>query len=118
MINTTEKYKPKLNKYTMIIFNNQTYLYAITKILDNYRYLLQMRFNRPLPYNICSVYDQAKLFREYLTFSNEFYDYFHNQYENLHKILSSIVKQYSQSTDLGEEKFGKLFNLIQKFIIF
>ncbi|CAF3692881.1 unnamed protein product [Rotaria sp. Silwood1] len=103
IINTTEKYIPKLNKYTMIILNNQTYIYATTKILDNYCHLLRIRFNRPLPYNIFSVYDQAKLLREYLTFSNEFYDYFDNQHENLYKILSLIVKQYSQPTGLGEE---------------
>ncbi|CAF3259804.1 unnamed protein product [Rotaria sp. Silwood2] len=71
----------------MIIFNNQTYLYATTKILDNCRHLLQIRFNQPLPYNIFSVYDQAKLLREYLTFSNEFL----------------IVKQYSQPAGLGEQ---------------
>ncbi|CAF4692085.1 unnamed protein product [Rotaria sp. Silwood2] len=87
----------------MIIFNNQTYLYATTKILDNCRHLLQIRFNQPLPYNIFSVYDQAKLLREYLTFSNEFYDYFDNQHEYLYEILNLIVKQYSEPTSLGEE---------------
>ncbi|CAF1343522.1 unnamed protein product [Rotaria sp. Silwood1] len=103
IINSTEKYTPILNKYTMIILNNQTYLHARTKILDNRRHLLRIRFNRPLSYNIFSVYDQTKLLRTYLTFSNEFYDYFDSQHQYLYKILNLIVKQYSQPTGLGEE---------------
>ncbi|CAF2919944.1 unnamed protein product, partial [Rotaria sp. Silwood2] len=103
IIDKAEKYKPKLNKYTMIILNNQTYLHGRTKILDNRRHLLRIRFNRPLLYNIFSVYDQTKLLREYLTFSNEFYDYFDNQHEYLYEILNLIVKQYSEPTSLGEE---------------
>ncbi|CAF4701857.1 unnamed protein product, partial [Rotaria sp. Silwood2] len=39
----------------------------------------------------------------YLTFSNEFYDYFDNQHEYLYEILNLIVKQYSEPTSLGEE---------------
>ncbi|CAF1280194.1 unnamed protein product [Rotaria sordida] len=103
IINKIEKYRPKLNKYTMIILNNQKYLHARTKILDNRRHLLRIRFNRTLPYNIFSIYDQTKLLREYLTFSNDFYDYFDNQHEYLYKILNLIVKQYNQPTYLGEE---------------
>lgn len=103
ILNKVKKYQPKLNNYSMIILNNQKYLHARTKILDNRRHLLRIRFNRPLPYDIFSIYDQAKLLPEYLTFSNEFYDYFDHQHEHLHKILCLIVQQYSQSTSLGEK---------------
>ncbi|CAF3459328.1 unnamed protein product [Rotaria socialis] len=103
IINKVERYRPKLNKYTMIILNNQKYLHGRTKVLDNRRHLLRIRFNRPLPYNIFSIYEQEKLNSEYLTFSNELYDYFDIQHEYLYKILNLIVKQYSLPTSVGEE---------------
>ena len=113
VINNTEKYRPKLEKYTMIILNNQKYLHGRTKIFDHRRHLLRIRFNRPLPYNIFSVYDKAKLIPEYLTFSNDFYDYFNNRHEYLYKVLSSIIKQYNQSTSVGEE-IRQTFNFNSK----
>jgi hypothetical protein len=77
----------------MIILNNQKYLHGRTKILDRRRHLLRIRFNRPLPYNIYSIYDKDKLDSEYLTFSNDFVDYFYKQHKDLNKILDLIVKQ-------------------------
>lgn len=103
IIQQVKKYQPVLNKYTMIILNNQKYLHGRTKILDHHRHLLRIRFNRSLSYNIFSIYDQNKYLREYLTFSNDFYDYFQNQHKNLYEILNLIVKQYDQPTNLGEE---------------
>ncbi|CAF1524591.1 unnamed protein product, partial [Adineta steineri] len=102
-IQQVKKYQPELNKYTMIILNNQKYLHGRTKILDHRRHLLRVRFNRTCPYDVHSIYEKEKLFPEYLTFSNDFYDYLQNQHENLQKILSLIVQQYDQPTSLGEE---------------
>lgn len=103
IIQQVQKHEPILNKYTMIILNNQKYLHGRTKILDHNRHLLRIRFNRSLSYNTFSIYDRNKYIREYLTFSNHFYDYFQNQHENLYKIFHLIVKQYNQSTHLGEK---------------
>lgn len=102
-INQAPRYKPNLEKYTMILLNNQTYLHGRTKVLDQRRHLLRIRFNRLPPYNIFSILDHAKFMREHLTFESEFYSYFDQQHENLHKILKLIVEQYSQPTHLGEE---------------
>jgi hypothetical protein len=93
IIHKVKKYRPILNKYTMIILNNQKYLHGRTKILDRRRHLLRIRFNRPLPYNIYSIYDKDKLDSDYLTFSNDFVDYFNKQHKDLNKILDLIVKQ-------------------------
>ncbi|CAF4233287.1 unnamed protein product, partial [Adineta steineri] len=103
IIQQVKKYQPELNKYTMIILNNQKYLHGRTKILDHRRHLLRVRFNRTCPYDVHSIYEKEKLFPEYLTFSNDFYDYLQNQHESLQKILSLIVQQYDQPTSLGEE---------------
>ncbi|CAF1527997.1 unnamed protein product, partial [Adineta steineri] len=102
-IQQVKKYQPELNKYTMIILNNQKYLHGRTKILDHRRHLLRVRFNRTCPYDVHSIYEKEKLFPEYLTFSNDFYDYLQNQHESLQEILSLIVQQYDQPTSLGEE---------------
>jgi hypothetical protein len=103
IINKVKKYRPILNKYTMIILNNQKYLHGRTKIFDHHRHLLRIRFNRPVSYNIFSIYDKNKLLSEYLTFSNDFHDYFDNQHEYLYKILKLILQEYHQTTNLGEE---------------
>jgi hypothetical protein len=103
IIQKVDKYRPKLSKYSMIILNNQKYLHGRTKIFDHRRHLLRIRFNRPLPFNIFSIYDKDKLYSEYLTFTNNFYDYLDNQHEILYKNLCLIMKEYHQPTNLGEE---------------
>ncbi|UJR35039.1 hypothetical protein I4U23_027815 [Adineta vaga] len=103
IIQQVKRFQPELKKFTMIILDNQKYLHGRTKILDHRRHLLRIRFNRVLSYDVHSIYEKEKLFPEYLTFSNEFYDYLQNQHENLRKILTLIVQQYDQSTNLGEE---------------
>lgn len=103
IIPNIEKYRPKLDKYSMIILNNQKFLHGRTKILDLHRHLLRIRFNRPLPFDVFSIYDQGKLRSEYLTFPNEFYDYIDYQHGYFDKILNSIINNYNQPTNLGEE---------------
>lgn len=102
VLNQVPKYRPELKKYSMIILNNHKYLHGRTKILDHRRYLLRIRFNRSFPLNIYSVYDRKKFRSEYFTFSNDFYDYFEEQFVNLYEIIHAIIKEYYLPTDLGE----------------
>ena len=102
IINKVKRFQPKLSQYSMIILNNQKYLHARTQILDSNRHLLRIRFNRSSSFDVHSVYDRNKFKRDYLTFSNEFYDYFDEQFENLYEICKLILKEYFQPTDLGE----------------
>ncbi|CAF1010630.1 unnamed protein product [Adineta ricciae] len=102
-IQQVKRFQPELTKFTMIILNNQKFLHGRTKILDHQRHLLRIRFNRTCPYDVHSVYDKDKLLPEYLSFSNDFYDYLQCQHEILYEILLSIVKHYDQPTNLGEK---------------
>ena len=102
-IEQVDRYEPALTNYTMIILNNHQYLHGRTEIFDRRRHLLRIRFNRPFPYRVFSIYDRNKLRDEYLTFSNDFYEYCQDRHADLHRILKLIVRHYDQPTDLGEE---------------
>ncbi|CAF4340680.1 unnamed protein product [Rotaria socialis] len=103
IISQVPKHIPKLEKYTMILLNNRKYLHARTKILDPRRHLLRIRFNRRLPYNIFSIYNEAKLRSEYLTLPNTLLDYFQDQHSRLYKTLKLIIQHYNQTTEVGAE---------------
>jgi hypothetical protein len=103
LIEQAERRRPRLDRYSMIILNNHTYLHGRTKVADKRRHLLRVRFNRPLPYHVFSVYDRTKFSERDLTFTNEFNEYLHEQHERLHRILTSIVEQYDQPTSIGDE---------------
>ena len=103
IISQVPKHIPKLEKYTMILLNNRKYLHARTKILDSRRHLLRIRFNRAAPYNVFSIYNEAKLCPEYLKFSHTLLDYLQDQHGRLYKTLKLIVQQYNQPTEIGAE---------------
>ena len=103
IINEVPKHVVKLEKYTMIILNNRKFLHARTQILDPRRHLLRIRFNRPAPYNVFSIYSEAKLRPEYLTLPHTYLDYFEEQHTRLHKTLKLIVQQYHLPTEVGAE---------------
>ena len=102
VINQVKKYRLKLNQYTMILLNNHKYLHGRTKVFDSHRHLLRIRFNRPFPFDIFSIYPPEKFSSEYLTFSNTFYDYLDDQHRILNQILHRILEEYFRETDLGE----------------
>ena len=99
IIERAERYRPKLERYTLIIVNNHKYLHGRTKILDPQRHLLRIRFNRS---SVFSIYDRTKLRPDSLTFSNDFYRFLQEEHQKLHRILTLIVEQYDQPTPVGE----------------
>lgn len=102
ILDQVKKYPVKLNQYTMILLNNHKYLHGRTKVFDSHRHLLRIRFNRPFPFDIFSIYPSEKFSSEYLTFSNRFYDYLDDQHRILNKILHRILEEYFRETDLGQ----------------
>ncbi|CAF3704322.1 unnamed protein product [Rotaria sp. Silwood1] len=103
IISRIPKHAPKYEKYTMILLNNRKYLHARTKILDPRRHLLRIRFNKPAPYNVYSIYNETKLRPEYLTLPHTLLDYFREQHTRLYKTLKLIIEQYHQPTEVGAE---------------
>ncbi|CAF4199459.1 unnamed protein product [Rotaria sp. Silwood2] len=113
IISRAPKHVPKLEKYTMILLNNRKFLHARTKILDPHRHLLRIRFNKPAPYDVFSIYNETKLRSEYLTLPHTLLDYFNEQHTRLYKTLKLIVQQYHQATEVGAE-IRRTFQFEQK----
>jgi len=98
-----ERHRPKLRKFSMILLNNQRYLHGRTKVLDKNRHLLRIRFDRPLSFDVFSIYDRKYLRSDVLRFQNDFSDFLHEKHRELCSILHLIVEQYDKETSIGEE---------------